>query len=99
MILAGRNVLDAFKEKHPAVRKWVNGWVAEVERAVWKTSQDIKARYQRASFLGFNMVIFDVQGNAFRVVTQVLYATDEAPGTVRVKWTGTHAEYSKKDFE
>ncbi len=99
MLLTGRNLLTAFKQKHPPVRNWVNAWVSEVENAVWKTSQDIKNRYQTASFLGFNVVIFNVNGNSYRLVTQVLHGTDKSTGAVNVKWAGTHAEYSKKSFQ
>jgi mRNA interferase HigB len=98
MLLTGKSILSAFTQKHPPVRSWVNSWVTEVENAVWKTSHDIKRRYQTASFLGFNVVIFNVSGNSYRLVTQVLYGGSQTQGVVNVKWAGTHAEYSKMNF-
>jgi len=39
-----------------------------------------------------NIVIFNVRGNEYRLVTVIAYQT----GVVVVEWIGTHAEYTKK---
>lgn len=95
MILTGREKLTEFVKKHAITRSWIASWIAEVAVAKWMTSMDIKLRYSSASFLASNVVIFNVKGNDYRLETQVLYATDESPGTVNVRWVGPHAEYSK----
>jgi mRNA interferase HigB len=56
--VVGREVLEQFKRKHPDVQSQVDSWLLEVEEAVWKTLQDITKRYQSASILSENRVVF-----------------------------------------
>lgn len=92
MRLVGREVLDRFCSKHADCRKWVGVWVADVTTSHWRVPQDIKTRYASASFLAHNVVIFNVRGNEYRLVTRVAYQTR----IVIAEWIGTHAEYMKK---
>jgi len=69
-------------------------WYHEASSADWKTSQDIKNRYPSASFLEGNIVIFNIKGNRYRLVTKVSYKHK----IVLIKWIGTHAEYDKNFF-
>lgn len=73
----------------------LDAWRKEVECADWKRPQDIKNRYQQADFLANNKVIFNINGNHYRLVVVVQYQM----GMVVVDWVGTHAEYSKKRFD
>jgi mRNA-degrading endonuclease HigB of HigAB toxin-antitoxin module len=52
---------------------------------------DVKARYPTASFLSDNRVIFNIEGNRYRIETKVSYEIT----VVLVRRVGTHAEYSK----
>lgn len=54
--------------------------------------QDVKDKYSTASFLAENLVIFNVRGNEYRLVTMIAYKT----GIVVIKWIGKHSEYTKK---
>ena len=92
MRLLGRDKLSAFVTAHTDARAWVENWVAETERASWVTPQDIKRVFVSASFLAGNVVIFNVEGNRYRLDTLVAYNT----GTVIVRWIGTHAAYDKR---
>ena len=92
MKIFGKDKLTAFTEKHADARKWVEIWVAMVEGAQWKSTQDIKDRYPTASFLADRLVFFNVKGDHYRLKVQVTYNKQ----TVIVLWVGTHAEYSKK---
>jgi mRNA interferase HigB len=94
MRIVGREELRDFATKHPDCRTWFSNWIADTERARWQTSQDIKARYVTSSFLGENVVIFNVRGNEYRLVVKVLYQTS----IVIVLWVGKHTEYVKKQF-
>ena len=87
MQILGLPVLEAFKKNHAASRGPLDAWRAAVEREDWKTSHDIKRRYQSADFLADNKVIFNVKGNSYRLVVKVKFL-----------WVGTHAEYDKKRF-
>ena len=92
MRIAGRQKLDDFVSAHADARSWIENWIADTEKAAWRTPQDIKNAYASASFLGGNVVIFNVKGNHYRLEGLVSYNT----GVVVVRWAGTHAQYSKR---
>lgn len=92
MKVVGRGKLDAFAQKHTDARQWIEVWLAETERTIWRTPQEVKERYASASFLADNVVIFNVRGNNYRLEVQVAYKTS----TVVIRWIGTHEEYSKR---
>jgi mRNA interferase HigB len=81
-------------KQHPDGKSSIESWYHEAFRSSWKNTMDIKKRYSSASFLGENLVIFNIKGNSYRLVTKVSYKHE----TVLIKWLGTHAEYDKKDF-
>jgi len=94
MRLVGKPKLEDFVRRHGDVRSAVDAWQTEVEAAGWKGPADVKARYPSASFLSENRVIFNIKGNRYRLETKISYEVE----VVLVKWIGTHAEYSKKEF-
>ena len=94
MRIVGLPILEAFQARHANVRGALDAWRSEVERAEWKSPQDIKQRFRSADFLAGNRVIFNVKGNAYRLVVLVRYQS----GLVVVEWVGTHADYDKKKF-
>lgn len=91
MKIVGRQILEAFKQKHADVRSQVDVWVAEVKDAQWETPNDIKARYASASFLPDKRVIFNLKGPKYRLAIQVSYKNK----VVYVEKAGTHEEYMK----
>ena len=91
MTLVGQNKIDQFIKRHAQARKPMQAWVAEVNSAQWRTSQDIKNRYRAADFLKDNRVIFDVKGNSYRILVKIAYQA----GAVLVERVGTHPEYDK----
>jgi len=94
MRVIGLGLLKAFCEEHPDCRKWIANWISDAKQSTWATTHDIKSRYTSASFLASNVVIFNVRGNEYRLVTQVTFNV----GVVAIKWIGTHAEYTKREF-
>ena len=44
-----------------------------LRQAEWKNSADIKASYAHASIVGADRVVFNIKGNAFRLVVAVDY--------------------------
>ena len=89
MKLIGKSILDEFKRKHADARPQIDSWETEVKEAEWKTPQDLKNRYPKASILSKQRVIFDIYGNKYRLLTLVTYKT----GVVLVIKIGTHKEY------
>jgi mRNA interferase HigB len=94
MQILGLPILEAFKKDHAACRGQLDAWQTEVAHENWQTPNDIKQRYRSADFLADNRVIFNIKGNAYRLVVKIRYQN----GLVVVEWVGTHAEYSKKKF-
>lgn len=94
MRVIGLGLLSAFCEDHADCRKWVANWIADAKRSTWTTPLDVKARYPAASLLPERVVIFNVRGNEYRLVTQIAYGL----GVVVVRWIGTHADYDKQKF-
>lgn len=76
-----------------AVKAALDSWFQEAMQAEWKNSSEIKASYAHASIVGADRVVFNIKGNAYRLVVAVNYAR----GTVFIKWLGTHREYDAID--
>lgn len=95
MNILSRPKIKEFMRDYPNARDALESWYREVKKAKWDSSQDIKEKYPKASFLGNKTVIFDIKGNHYRLVVSVAYQTKH----VYVKWFGTHAEYDKEDFK
>jgi mRNA interferase HigB len=97
MILNGRDILTHFTKRHANVRKAVAAWVAEVEKATWNSSHDVKLRYPTADPtadpIGGNRMVFDLKGNDYRLVVVIVYRA----GVVDVRFIGTHADYDRID--
>lgn len=86
--------LVMFGSRHAHAKNALDAWHKVVIKAIWKTPHDIKARYNNVDFLSGNLVIFNIKGNHYRLVTEINYARS----TVAIKWVGTHAEYDKQSF-
>ncbi len=89
MKLLGKQILHNFKGQYADARSQIESWEAEVEVAQWTTPHDLKSRYPKASLLGDQLVVFNICGNRYRLLTQVNYRN----GMVLVKKIGAHKEY------
>lgn len=76
-----------------AVKSALDSWFQEARNAKWKNSSDVKASYAHASIVGADRVVFNIKGNAYRMVT----AVDYRRGTVFIKWLGSHKDYDAID--
>jgi mRNA-degrading endonuclease HigB of HigAB toxin-antitoxin module len=70
-----------------------NGAIAS--RAQWRTPEDVKASYPKASILKGGRVVFNIKGNDYRLVARIQYQA----GVLAVRFFGTHAEYDRIDAE
>jgi mRNA interferase HigB len=78
---------------HRAVKSTLDSWFQEVRRAEWKNSSDVKASYAHASIVGADRVVFNIKGDAYRLVT----AVDYQRGIVFIKWLGSHKDCDATD--
>jgi mRNA interferase HigB len=93
-IIALKTLRD-FWGKHPQAEVPLRAWHAVAIRADWRSPADVKAAYRAASFLRGNRVVFNIKGNAFRLVVAVHYNR----GLIFVRFVGTHQQYDRIDAE
>ncbi len=91
MRIISRKTLREFWEKHPDARQPLQSWYYDVKHARWNGPSDIKAVYRNASCLSDNRVVFNIKGNAYRIVVAVHYQF----GMVYIRFVGTHKEYDR----
>lgn len=85
----------AFWKKYPDSEKALYAWFQEAIHANWSKPSDIKEQYRSASILKESRVVFNIAGNKYRLLVEVLYQI----GVIYVKFVGTHKEYDKIDAE
>ncbi|WP_376867402.1 type II toxin-antitoxin system HigB family toxin [Brevundimonas staleyi] len=71
----------------------LDAWFAEVSRADWKTTADVKRLYATASIVSADRIVFNIKGNDYRLIV----AVDFEKGIVWIKWIGTHRDYDRID--
>lgn len=90
MITNNKKALADFKESHPDAEKSIDAWQAEATRAEWQTPNQLKEQYGNASIMKNRNVIFNINGNRYRLWVQISYKL----GIILVKAVGTHKEYN-----
>ncbi len=93
MRIISKKILREFWGVHADAEQSLKAWHAKVKLAEWKTSSDIKTDYRNASFVANNRVIFNIKGNAYRLVAAVNYDF----GIIYIRFMGSHKEYDKID--
>jgi mRNA interferase HigB len=99
MRIIARRTLRAFIDSlaghkdQPAVKAALDAWFHEAKKAQWRSTADVKRSYSTASVVTAERVVFNVKGNAYRLVV----AVDFEKGIVWIKWIGTHKEYDRID--
>ncbi|HWD50351.1 MAG TPA: type II toxin-antitoxin system HigB family toxin [Rhizomicrobium sp.] len=99
MRIIARSTLHAFvaslagHKDQRAVKAALDSWFAEVKKARWSSTADIKKRYATASIVSAERIVFNVKGNSYRLVI----AVDFGKSIVWIKWIGTHKAYDRID--
>lgn len=84
--------LERHKDQ-PAVKAALDAWFEEVSKADWKSSADVKRLYATASIVSADRIVFNIKGNAYRLVV----AVDFEKSIVWIKWIGAHRAYDRID--
>jgi mRNA interferase HigB len=97
-IIARRTLRDfvdslAGHKNQPAVKAALDAWFAEVGKAVWTNTADVKRLYATASIVSAERIVFNIKGNDYRLVVSV----DFEKSIVWIKWIGTHKAYDRID--
>ena|SRR5689334_18677327 len=101
MIVIGTDIVESYLADHvghkraKAARSQYQAWLDILIRANWRTPEDVKAPYPKASILKAGRVVFNIKGNDYRLVAVIQYAA----GVVVVRFFGSHAEYDRVDVE
>jgi mRNA interferase HigB len=76
---------------HPALKAALDAWFAEVSKAAWTSTADVKRLYATASIVSADRIVFNIKGNDYRLVV----AVDFEKAIVWIKWVGTHKDYDR----
>jgi mRNA interferase HigB len=101
MRIIARRTLREFVEgrkgykDHIALRAALDAWFDEVKKARWSSAADIKRSYATASVVSADRIVFNIKGNAYRLVA----AVDFEKSIVWIKWIGTHKDYDRIDVK
>ncbi len=87
--------LKLFRQKHNDAEQPLKAWYAEARAAEWKSPVDIRKLYRTASILSNRRVVFNIKGNAYRLVTAINYSLR----IVYIRFVGTHKEYDRINAE
>ena len=100
MRVIARGTLDGFvrnrvraKVEKQLVKQQLDAWYAEVSKAEWKNSAELKAQFSSASIISAERVVFNIKGNDYRLVAAITYRHQG----MMIKWLGSHEEYDKID--
>lgn len=91
MRIISKKALSDFWRRRPASKVELEAWHVEAKHAKWATPADIKAKYGNASILKEGRVVFNINGNNFRLVVKINYAFS----TIYIRFVGTHEEYDQ----
>ena len=80
-------------KNQPALKAALDAWFAEVSRARWANTADVRRLYATASVVTADRIVFNIKGNSYRLVV----AVDFEKGIVWIKWIGTHRDYDRID--
>ena len=99
MRIIARSTLDRFvnnrvnSQFRAGVKKHLDAWYGEVEKASWKDTAELKAQFRSASVVSSERVVFNIKGNDYRLVVAINYYYR----ILLIIWLGTHKEYDKID--
>lgn len=99
-IIARRTLREFIAERavhkdQPALKAALDAWFAEVSKAAWNSTADVKRLYATASIVSADRIVFNIKGNDDRLVV----AVDFEKSIVWIKWIGTQKDYDLIDVK
>jgi mRNA interferase HigB len=89
--IIAKKILREFWEKHNDCEQQLKAWFQETSKAEWQNSNEIKLEFPTASIIGDNRIVFNIKGNAYRLIVKINFDYQ----MVWIRFIGTHAEYDK----
>ncbi len=99
--MIARSTLNGFVRKRveptlrETVRRHLDSWRLETEKATWRNPAELKSAYGSASIVSSKRAVFNIKGNDYRLIAEIDYKYQ----IVLVVWLGTHQEYDKIDVK
>ncbi len=91
--------LRAFWQREPRARPGLEHWYRVARQAAWTCLADVRSAFAHADQVtvrsGRSVVVFNIAGNRFRLVTAIHYNRQIA----FVLMVMTHAEYSRNNWK
>ena len=88
-----RRTLREFWEKHAGSKRSLKAWHAVIEAGEFASVEDVLKAFPNSRSIGGSRMIFNIQGNQYRLVVQFRFDL----GRAFVRFIGTHAEYDVVD--
>ena len=95
MLVFNTNTLLAYGKSHAGSEQPFRELAKTLRQANWRSFEDVRRAYPLSRSIKGDRVIFNVKGNAYRVVAAIDYKRKG----VFIKFVGTHADYDKIDPE
>lgn len=86
--------LREFGERYPDAMAPLTAWYRVMEKSDFATPHALKQAFPKVSILKGGYVVFNIEGNKYRLATRIAYRTR----VVFTRWIGTHEEYDEQDF-
>ena len=88
-----KSTLREFWERFPDTEQYLKTWYDTAMNSTWKSPADVKQSYANASILKESRIVFNIKGNAYRLVAKFNFEKN----WIFVRFIGTHKEYDKID--
>ena len=85
--------LKAYAETFQQAEQPLLSWYEETNAAEWTNPNELKAQFRNASVLTDKRLVFNIQGNTYRLIVDIEYWLK----IVFIVWFGTHKQYDKID--
>ncbi len=89
--IIAKSTLREYWERHADSEQYLKTWYDTTKSAKWFSPNDVKQSYINASILKDNRVVFNINGNSYRLIVKFNYEKQWA----FIRFIGTHAEYDK----
>ncbi|HEX4052799.1 MAG TPA: type II toxin-antitoxin system HigB family toxin [Tepidisphaeraceae bacterium] len=100
MRVLDERVIARFSHQHADARRWLENWLLAARTTAWANLQDVRRVFPAADGgvtvgSGARVTVFDVCGNRYRMVTNIVYTAQ----TVAILQIMTHGEYSMERWK
>ena len=95
MRVIAKSTLCDFRIMHKDCEEQLKSWYDEAEKSNWTSPSAIKTNYSSASILPGNRVVFNINGNSYRLIVKINYKF----GIIWVRFVGTHGDCNKINAE